>query len=191
MPTFRTPTPTQQKTQTKTDYVAEFFDSQHTLTQSDPTTRLLLLQTNFLLDNLQPATSPTEFTSPVEIHNIIKKSKPFKAYGPDGKDNVQLTDIYNASLKILYFCTAWKEAVVIPILPKKINIHISQQNIIIEKQFSFHKNHNPELQLARIVDKTKISFICWISKKLTTPYGKKASFRNCIKSKLHNPKLPC
>lgn len=41
---------------------------------------------------------------------------------------------------------------------KKVNKHITQNNVIIPEQFGFRCKHNAELQLDRRVDRTKINF---------------------------------
>lgn len=92
--------------------------------------------------------------------------------------------IYKSCLKIQIFPDSWKNAIVIPIIKpphkstsyrpisllpimgkvlekiivKRINRHLQTNNVIIEEQFGCVPNKSTTLQMARIVDKAKISF---------------------------------
>lgn len=130
-------------------------------------------------------------TSPTELKKIIKTLPNNKAPGPDNLPNIllknlplksltQYTYIVNAIIRLQYFPTCWKTAIVIPVLkPRKpphlpnsyrpisllntlakvaekviqriINKYINKNNLIPTFQFGFRPGHNTNLSLCKIV----------------------------------------
>lgn len=138
------------------------------------------------------------YTTPEELNDIIKKLDPKKASGYDLISNkalksiahkviVLITNIYNACLRIKYFPTQWKKAIVIlfkkpgksPLQPnnyrpisllpclakvfeKVINLRLQkfleENNIINLNQYGFKKGHSTTHQVQRIVEKIGEAF---------------------------------
>jgi len=84
-------------------------------------------QVNKFINSPLPMSLPAKHTSPNEISSIIKSLKINKSPGHDQITNkivknfptktiIQLTNIYNATLRLSYFPSTWKSAVIIPIL---------------------------------------------------------------------------
>jgi len=135
---------------------------------------------------------PAKHTTPIEISSIIKTLKINKSPGHDQISNkivknlptktfIQLTHIFNATLRLSYFPSTWKSAVIIPILkpskpPDKADsyrpisllpvlgeileklllkrlLKISdEKNALPDFQFGFRPKHATFHQLHRVVD---------------------------------------
>jgi hypothetical protein len=171
-------------------------DTQNTNEQNDIQTRIAeLLKAKQKLDTQY---YDQNITNPEELLQIIKKLPNNKSPGEDRIDNkiiknlsqkatVQLTYITNAIIKLNYFPTKFKTALIIPILkPNKRSDKIESYrpisllnsiSKIIEKiihrrfnkklnklkinkkcQFGFKKAHNTTQQIARIVNDITINF---------------------------------
>jgi len=89
-------------------------------------------QVNKFINSPLPMSLPSKHTTPIEISSIIKILKINKSTGHDQMSNkivknipaktiIQLTHIYNDTLRLSYFPSTWKSAVIIPILnPNKL-----------------------------------------------------------------------
>lgn len=184
----------------KANVLADQFQQSHRLTEhlSNRHTEAAV-RAGYKAATQYPAPFPqNELATLAEVKSIIAKLKAGKAPGSDGVTNsaikylpqvgvVQLLHIFNASLKLKYFPSSWKEAIIIPILkPNKdklfavnyrpisllpslgkilekiilnrLNRHEKQNKILIPEQFGFKANHNTVLQLGRIVDLATINF---------------------------------
>lgn len=126
------------------------------------------------------AMKPTKAPGIDEIMAISLKNIPRKMLA-------QLYYIYKACIQTQIFPEPWKNAIIIPIPKpkkplknptsyrpisllttmskilerialKKINNHIYRNKVIIEEQFGFVPEKSTTLQLARIIDKTKVNF---------------------------------
>lgn len=154
-----------------------------------------------LAENDETSTRPASFE---EITNIIRRSKNRKAPGRDEITNnalkhapkktiVKLLNIINASLRMSYFPTPWKQAIIITIpkpgknhqLPEnhrpisllstpakiyeriiltRLTDHLDENQTIPDEQFGFRPTLSSELQTLRIVEKISES----LEKKDTT-----------------------
>lgn len=148
-----------------------------------------LANQNVRLLNQQPS-DPVRHASLEELESIIKRLKMRKSPGLDGVSNkavkaipkkckVKLLNILNACLRLNYFPTNWKTAIIITIpkpgkdhsLPenhrpisllstlskilerlilKRLNDELENRNIIPQEQFGFRSSHSCELQTLRL-----------------------------------------
>jgi Reverse transcriptase (RNA-dependent DNA polymerase) len=148
-----------------------------------------------VLRSYETNTNPSTLTSPREIKNIIKKLKNGKAPGFDGIPNillknlprkalVYLTYIFNSCIKLSYFPSIWRHALVVPIpkpgkdhsapssyrpisllssiskifekvILKRLTNFIMSNSILPNHQFGFRKAHSTAHQLRRVVKNIK------------------------------------
>lgn len=179
---------------TKANHIAESYVQAHSSTQdmSDRQTHRLVDQTITAFQAQNHTTPQDAYTTPQEIHNIIRKTNNKKAPGQDHISNrtlkelprkakIQLYYILNSCLKLQYFPSQWKNAIILPfvkpnkdarfasnyrpisllttmskILEKliltRLQKHEKQHNIIIQEQYGFRKSHSTTLQLANITN---------------------------------------
>lgn len=137
-------------------------------------------------------------TTANEIKNAIKKTRPKKAPGPDGIQNivlkqlphkvlVQISNIFNASLRLSYYPSVWKHANVLafqkpgkdklfpqnyrpisllPTLSKifeniilnRLKKHESVNKQLIPQQFGFRQKHSTVQQLVRLTNHISTNF---------------------------------
>ncbi|KAL4126891.1 hypothetical protein QTP88_011091 [Uroleucon formosanum] len=149
-------------------------------------------QVNKYINSPLSMSLPAKHTTPNEISSIIKSLKIHKSPGHDQISNkivknfpaktiIQLTHIYNATLRLSYFPSTWKSAVIIPILkpskpPDKADSYrpisllpvlgkilekillkrllkiSNEQNALPDLQFGFRPKHATFHQLHRVVD---------------------------------------
>ena len=164
---------------------------------SNEVTKAEVLRNYTQIKNIEITPPYEAHTNPYEIKRIIAKMRPFKAPGEDNivpkilknlpqKTIVQLNYIYNSSIKIQYFPTIWKNAVIIPIpkprkpateiknlrpisllttmsktfekiIQKRLVRQLEDDEKLIPEQFGFRQSRSTELQLARIVDYAMIN----------------------------------
>lgn len=186
--------------QSKADAIADVFERVHYLTQ-DLSNNQTINQINNSYRNI--TTQPTnleeiKLVTIEEIKTIIKSIKPKKAPGFDNIQNitiknlpnkalVQLSLIYNSSIKLSHFPSNWKKAKILPfkkpnkdqkfpqnyrpisLLPtlgklleilinNRLNNYLHKNNLIIPEQFGFRKHHNTVQQLARLTDHISTKF---------------------------------
>lgn len=111
----------------KAELLAESLLENHKLTRhlSDQPTKIIVQNSLLALENTEIQIPRYFETSPKEVKNIIRLTRPRKAPGEDGLQNiilknlprkmvVQLYYIYNYCLKNCYFPRVWKNAVVLP-----------------------------------------------------------------------------
>jgi len=149
-------------------------------------------QVNKFINSPLPMSLPAKHTTPNEISSTIKSLKINKSPGHDQISNkilknlpaktiIQLTHIYNATLRLSYFPLTWKSAIIIPILkpskpPDKADSYrpisllpvlgkilekillkrlfkiSNEQNALPDFQFGFRPKHATFHQLHRVVD---------------------------------------
>ena len=178
----------------KADTLAEQFERVHHLTEDfgDEQTERAVHGVYNLVKGGEVLVDDIDYVSPREVKKIIKQTKSKKAPGNDGIQNIilknlprkattQLTNIYNACMKISYFPEKWKKADVlsvkkpgkdklfpqnyrpISLLPTmgkifekiilfRILKHESSNKILIPEQFGFRQKRSTVHQLARLTN---------------------------------------
>lgn len=184
----------------KANSLAETFHQIHKQTHelSDRETNSIVENSIQEINRTTTTTPASDLTSPMEIKAIIKNFNANKAPGEDKITNkilknlpkksiLQIYYILNQCLKLQYFPSNWKNAIVIPfpkpnknpnhpsnyrpisllptiskILEKliltRIQIHEKAHPILIPEQFGFRSKHSTTLQLARITDRISTNF---------------------------------
>lgn len=184
----------------KAEVLAEAFKKNHILTQDfGDEDHEKLVETKYEdIINSSNGNDEIKFISSREITSAIRHFKPRKAPGKDGIQNillknlpikalVQLTNIFNACLRLAYFPNEWKEAHVlafrkpgkdskfpqnyrpISLLPtlgklfvkmilNRIMAHEKENKLIIPEQFGFQPNRSTVQQLARITNHISHNF---------------------------------
>lgn len=121
-------------THQKAELFADTMENQFTVNQGDelPEVKKSIKQ----LDNIN--TRSTQYSTPKEIWQIIKKLPPAKAPGQDNIPNtalkrlptsaiIFLNNIYTSSLRLSYFPNQWKTALII-MIPKPFKVHSTPNN---------------------------------------------------------------
>ncbi|KXJ81798.1 hypothetical protein RP20_CCG017824 [Aedes albopictus] len=152
-----------------------------------------------LADSNEMNLDPSTLAKPTEIKEIIKRLKSKKSPGQDGIRNallkhlprkglVYLTKIFNGCIRLMYFPSMWKHAIVVAIpKPKKdvtlptnyrpisllsslskvleriilnrLNRHLDTNAVIPNEQFGFKAGHSTNHQLTRIRKIVKEGFV--------------------------------
>lgn len=187
-------------TEIKTNIIANHLEQTHRLTQNLSDQRTTQHVQNTIQDFIEQHPTPTQqiTTSPTEINRIIRKQRPYSAPGHDKiqikalrhlpkKAIVQLFYIYQTCLKLAYFPTTWKKAIIIPILKKHKNPNLAssyrpisllsalgkileriiikevqytlfENDTIIPEQFGFRQAHTTTMQIARLANKISLNY---------------------------------
>lgn len=200
IPPLKTNTGTATSDKEKADALADHYEKVHHLTKDlgDPDFDKSIdnKYKNLLKEKI--ITNDIKFVSPHEISRALKTTKNRKAPGPDkiqnialknlpAKGTVQLTNIFNACLKLSYFPKKWKTANILafkkpnkdkslPVSYRPISLlntmskifeiiilnrflkFENDNKILIDEQFGFRRNRSTVQQLTRIAHNISCNF---------------------------------